>query len=99
VKRRTSVSTPAQSPHIEHDRSCTSAQCQVQADHRGSGPLTSNKWTRALNSVAQKKECELQINAPVIEKKTKVPLEMVSAGDHWSLKMSRQIDPLALMLG
>jgi hypothetical protein len=52
-------------------------------------------------SVAQKKkECELQIDALVTEKKNKkLPLEIVSAGDHWSLKMSRQIDPLALMLG
>jgi hypothetical protein len=47
----------------------------------------------------RKKEA-LQIDGPVIRIGTiNVPLEMVSAGDHWSLKMSRQIDPLALMLG
>lgn len=28
-----------------------------------------------------------------------VPLEIVKAGDHWSLKMSKQILPLAFMLG
>lgn len=27
------------------------------------------------------------------------PFEMVRAGLHWSLKMSRQIEPLALMFG
>lgn len=27
------------------------------------------------------------------------PFEMVSAGDHWSLRMSRQMDPFELMLG
>lgn len=27
------------------------------------------------------------------------PFEIVSAGDHWDLKMSRQIDPLLFMLG
>jgi hypothetical protein len=41
-----------------------------------------------------------QINGPATERGTiNVPLEIVSAGDHWSLRMSRQIDPLALMLG
>lgn len=28
-----------------------------------------------------------------------VPFEIVSAGDHWSRKMSRQMEPLALMFG
>jgi hypothetical protein len=28
-----------------------------------------------------------------------VPFEMVSAGLHWSLKMSKQMEPLLLMLG
>ena len=28
-----------------------------------------------------------------------IPFEMVSAGDHWSLKISRQILPFELMLG
>lgn len=28
-----------------------------------------------------------------------LPFEMVNAGLHWSRKMSKQIDPLALMLG
>lgn len=28
-----------------------------------------------------------------------IPFEMVSAGLHWSLRMSRQIEPLLLMLG
>lgn len=27
------------------------------------------------------------------------PFEMVNAGDHWSLRMSRQIDPFELMFG
>ena len=27
------------------------------------------------------------------------PFEIVNAGDHWSLRMSRQIEPLALMFG
>lgn len=27
------------------------------------------------------------------------PFEMVKAGDHWSRRMSRQMDPLELMLG
>ncbi len=28
-----------------------------------------------------------------------VPFEIVSAGDHWDLRMSRQILPFELMLG
>jgi hypothetical protein len=45
-------------------------------------------------------ERQLQIDGPAIGIQTiNEPLEIVSAGDHWSLKMSRQIDPLALMLG
>lgn len=28
-----------------------------------------------------------------------LPFEIVSAGDHWDLNMSRQIDPLLLMFG
>lgn len=27
------------------------------------------------------------------------PLEIVRAGDHWSLRMSRQMEPFELMLG
>jgi len=27
------------------------------------------------------------------------PFEIVNAGDHWSRRISRQIEPLALMLG
>lgn len=35
----------------------------------------------------------------VIPSKVNLPFEMVNAGLHWSRKMSKQIDPLALMLG
>lgn len=35
----------------------------------------------------------------VISAKMNLPFEMVNAGLHWSRKMSKQIDPLALMLG
>ena len=54
MERRTSVSTPARLPRIEHDRSCTSAQCQAQGDHRDSGPLTSNKWIGGLYGIRKK---------------------------------------------
>ena len=81
MRRRTSVSTPAQSPRIENDQSCTSARCPEQADRPGSGPLTSNKSTKALEN--RKKECTLQIDGPAIGiRKINVPLEIVSAGDH-----------------
>jgi len=29
----------------------------------------------------------------------KIPFEIVNAGDHWSRRMSKQIEPLELMLG
>jgi hypothetical protein len=28
-----------------------------------------------------------------------IPLEIVKAGDHWSRRMSKQMEPLELMLG
>jgi len=36
------------------------------------------------------------VNKELIESKT---LEMVSAGDHYSLRISKQIEPLELMFG
>jgi hypothetical protein len=52
------------------------------------------------STVKRGKVVTFQIDGPAIARGTiNVPLEIVSAGDHWSLKMSRQIDPLALMLG
>ena len=36
------------------------------------------------------------VSSELMERST---FEMVRAGDHWSLRMSRQIEPLALILG
>ena len=79
VRRRTSVSTPAQSPRIENDQSCTSAQCREQADRPGSGPLTSSKSTKALE---EKSGTNFRSMSQQLEYDQNVPLEIVSAGDH-----------------
>jgi len=70
---------------------------------RGSSGFGSVNIEQIDNSTVEshrKKESRFHINGPATGRGIiNIPLEIVSAGDHWSLKMSRQIDPLALMLG
>lgn len=66
----------------------------------GFGSVNIEQIDKSTVESHRKKESTFQDNSSVTERgMMNVPLEIVSAGDHWSLRMSRQIDPLALMLG
>jgi len=65
----------------------------------GFGSVNIEQMDKSTEQCRAKKGMRTLDRCPGNREKNKVPLEMVSAGDHWSLKMSRQIDPLALMLG
>lgn len=108
---RTSSSTPSLLLHNDHDPSCKAGnrdinqdkvknchskssrvQCQGRGGHPDWDPLASNRSTATLQAIV----------SSVFKAQTKAispPFAMVNAGDHCSLRMSRQMLPLALMFG
>lgn len=90
-RRLTSSSILGPSPRTGVCQSCKGEQYQGQEDRPDWDRSASNRSKGALSKDEHASLSQSMLNIS--------PFDIVNAGDHWSLRMSRQMEPFALILG
>ena len=92
----TSSSIPLRSTRSAACPSCKGLRSRAREGRPGSGPSASSRSRGALSSGVASKGGGKDGFRTTIGRRA--PFDMVSAGDHCSRRMSRQMDPFALIL-